>query len=115
MYLTIRLIYEHLINALFLTVVLEIFSLLLQREKNKILYILVIIINIFTNLSMNIVLYYIPFKYYYYCLILFEILVIIIEAIILNFVLKDFKKAFRISLINNLISWLGSYLVYYII
>ena len=80
-----------------------------------ILYLVLIITNIVTNLTMNYLLYYVSLANYNKVLILFEIGVVFIEAIVFNIVVKDYKKSLRISFINNIISWLGAYLIYYFI
>lgn len=42
-----------------------------------------------------------------------EIVVFLIEAFVYNIVIKNYKISFKISLINNIIGWLGAYFVCY--
>ena len=109
-------IYLHsMLTALLMTLCLETLSMVLQRVKKVKLYLVLIITNIVTNLTMNYLLYYVSLVNYNKVLILFEIGVVFIEALVFNIVVKDYKKSLRISFINNIISWLGAYLIYYFI
>lgn len=115
MFLISKLYINSMISALFMTLCLEILSMILQRVKNIKLYLVLIIANIVTNLTMNYCLYYVSHLNYNKILLIFEISVVFIEAFVFNIIVKDYKKSLRISFINNIISWLGAYLIYYFV
>lgn len=99
--------FEIIISCL-LTIVIEFIVLLILKAERNILF-LSIIINIITNASLNILLYFIKFpKYYVYVItvIILEILIVFIEAIYYYIFLKDFKKSFKYSIITNVSSYL---------
>lgn len=109
----IKIILSSLFLALLITIILELLAIIIQKIKNRKIYYLCIVVNLLTNPLMNILLNTIFYKYYYLALIILEIIVIIIESFVYNLVIKNYKVAFRIALINNIISWFGSYLIYY--
>ena len=105
----IKIILSSLFLALLITIILELLAIIIQKIKNRKIYYLCIVVNLLTNPLINTIFH----KYYYLALIILEIIVIIIESFVYNLVIKNYKVAFRIALINNIISWFGSYLIYY--
>ena len=104
-----------ILYALIITIVLELIGLFIQKQKNVKLYLLTIGINLISNTLMNICLYFIPSNYYNIVLLIFEVIVILIEAIIINILIKNKPKSLKISIVNNLISWFGSYIIFLIL
>ena len=100
MFLISKLYLYGILDALLMTLMLEVLSMVLQRIKNVKLYFVLIVTNIFTNVLMNFALYYIPRSYYNLVLVLFEISVVFIEGLIFNLLIKNYKKSFRISFIT---------------
>lgn len=102
-----------LLKALVLTITIEILALLIQREKTIKIYFLSIIINIFTNISFNFAIQVFPLNNYY--IIVLEIIIVIIEFLCYYVLIKDIKRAIRISFICNLLSYfIGVLLIPYI-
>lgn len=97
--------YPILIKYLMVTIVIEEIGLLIQREKNYKIYIACLIVNIITNISLNILLQYLSDNYYLFLVIL-EIVIFIIEAFVYYLVNKNIVKSIRLSLICNLLSLL---------
>lgn len=92
-----------LLRALIVTITIEIIFLFFQREKGIKIYLTCFIMNIFTNITMNILLQYFS-NNYYNLLIIFEILVFLIEGFIYAFIKKSIPKGLRISFISNVAS-----------
>ena len=89
--------------SLILTIVIELVILWLIKANKKIL-ITSIIINIITNLSLNIFLYYYYFDnitMYWITIIGLELLVFIIEGLTYYLVNKDIRLSFKYSLFAN--------------
>ncbi len=93
-----------LIYALLITVLSEELVLLIMNVKDSRLYLSLLIINIITNLSMNIILQYV--SNYYLWLYILEVCVFIIEGLVYLLITNDIKKAIIISLICNVCSYL---------
>lgn len=92
-------------KALIITILLEFFALLLQKEKRLKIYIVSFTMNIFTNLSLNLFIQTINLQFYDYIVFGLEVLIIFVESIGYYFVTKKKGEAFRISCICNLISY----------
>lgn len=98
-----------ILKALCLTLILELLSLVIQREKNYKIYLICVEVNLVTNLTMNILLT----KFWqYYSIILWvsEISVVFIEGAFYSFVYKKYLKGVKVAFICNLISFLIPYI-----
>ena len=93
-----------LIYALLITILSEELVLLIMNVKDSRLYLSLLIINIITNLSMNIILQFV--SNYYLWLYILEVCVFIIEGLVYYLITKDIKKAIIISLSCNLLSYI---------
>lgn len=93
-----------LIYALLITILSEELVLLIMNVKDSRLYLSLLIINIITNLSMNIILQFV--SNYYLWLYILEVCVFIIEGLVYLLITKDIKKAIIISLVCNVCSYL---------
>ena len=93
-----------LIYALLITILSEELVLLIMNVKDSRLYLSLLIINIITNLSMNIILQFV--SDYYLWLYILEVCVFIIEGLVYLLITKDIKKAIIISLVCNVCSYL---------
>ena len=107
-----------MLDALILTLIIELSILFILRFKDYKLYILSSIINIGTNLSLNYYLENTIFKtltIYVIVVIILEITVLFVEALLYMIYFKKFKKSFLISLLLNASSFLLGLLIYAII
>ena len=93
-----------LIYALLITILSEELVLLIMNVKDSRLYLSLLIINIITNLSMNIILQFV--SNYYLWLYILEVCVFIIEGLVYLLITNDIKKAIIISLVCNVCSYL---------
>lgn len=104
---------DNIIIPLIVTILSELLIVILFRFKRLNIYITVLGINIFTNLSLNLILRYISYDYYYIVLYLLEIFIFIIEGLVYYFITKDFRKSMMLSLLCNMFSYfLGLLIVY---
>ena len=104
-----------MLDALILTLIIELSILFILRFKDYKLYILSSIINIITNLSLNFYLENTIFKtltIYVIVVIILEITVLFIETLLYMIYFKKFKKSFLISLLLNASSFLLGLLIY---
>ncbi|MFA5037983.1 MAG: hypothetical protein WC479_12500 [Candidatus Izemoplasmatales bacterium] len=92
-------------KALLLTIVIEITVLFLMKEKNKKIYLASIIINIFTNISLNLIIPIIPANYYDIIVLGLEIVIVIIEFFLYLLLFKNPKQAIKISFFCNFFSY----------
>ncbi len=96
-------------EALILTLLIESLLLIILKFKDSKLYLISIIINSITNLSLN---YYLTntifnsLLVYSIIVIILEILIVFIEALTYMIYFKEFSKAFKISFILNTSSFL---------
>ncbi len=107
-----------MLDALILTLIIELSILFILRFKDYKLYILSSLINIGTNLSLNYYLENTIFKtltIYVIVVIILEITVLFVEALLYMIYFKKFKKSFLISLLLNASSFLLGLLIYAII
>jgi hypothetical protein len=93
-------------QALIITIVIELLMLFLQREKNYKIYLFSVLINVITNVSLNVGIQLVEPSYYYLVVTLSEAMIVLIEALAYFWICKDFKKSLRISLVCNLTSFL---------
>lgn len=96
--------------TLLITIFLEMNALIIQKETDLKIYILVILINMYTNPLMNYFLTFIPTTFYSLMLFIFEFIVIVIEAFLINIQKKNLIISLKISIINNSMSWLYPYI-----
>ena len=107
-----------MLDALILTLIIELSILFILRFKDYKLYILSSLINIGTNLSLNYYLENTIFKtltIYVIVVIILEITVLFVETLLYMIYFKKFKKSFIISLLLNASSFLLGLLIYAII
>lgn len=98
--------------TLVITTIIEITSLLLLRENKIKIIVTSIITNLVTNISLSIILQIVDSNNYYLYLIFFEVIIVIIEALIYFIMLKDIKRALKISLLCNIASYFfGEFLI----
>jgi len=93
-------------QALIATIIIELLMLLIQREKNYKIYLFSVLINVITNVSLNVGIQLVEPSYYYLAVTLSEAMIVLIEALSYFLICKDFKKSLRISLVCNLTSFL---------
>ncbi|HOH18276.1 MAG TPA: hypothetical protein PK087_03010 [Bacilli bacterium] len=98
-------IFETLLKALALTLVCELVVLMLFRCFKQ-LYLVAILINIFTNIGMNLLILWVNPIHYHVFVIFMEIIVILIEFLIYYLFIKKGKQALLISLAANFTSYL---------
>jgi hypothetical protein len=103
---SLKILIFFIVEALIITIILELLMLLVQREKNYRVYLFSILINIITNVSLNIGIQFVEPGYYYLVVTILEALIVLIEAASYFLIYKDFKKSLRISLVCNLTSFL---------
>ena len=107
-----------MLDALILTLIIELSILFILRFRDYKLYILSSLINIGTNLSLNYYLENTIFKtltIYVIVVIILEITVLFVETLLYMIYFKKFKKSFLISLLLNASSFLLGLLIYAII
>ncbi len=102
-----------ILKALILTIFLEEIMLFFLKEKKAIVYLIQLIMNIITNVSLNIYLIFgtYPGRYYNLIVIGLEIAIIIVEALIYNIKLKNFKISLKYAFFCNIFSYLVGILV----
>ncbi len=97
---------KNMLIALTITIISELFVLLVSKVKLKRLYLVSIVMNIITNLSFNYILKIIPERFddiIIYCL---EIVIVLIEMFGYFIFTKNIKKSFILSFCSNLFSYL---------
>ncbi len=99
-----------LLFALLPTIIIELAVLRFLRERRKKVLLGSVVMNILTNIPLNILAYYIlqdllP-------LLIFEVVVIILEALGYAILIRQWKQAFIYSFLCNSISFLTGLLVY---
>lgn len=99
----IKAFYPFLLKALLITIIVEELCLLCQKEKNYKMYIGCFLINMITNVSMNLALQYLGNNYYLW-LIIFEVIVVLVEMLGYFIINRNILKSLRISLICNVAS-----------
>lgn len=107
-----------MIEALLLTIIIELPLLKLFKEKDPKVYFLSLIMNIVTNLSLNGFLKVIDssnFIVYSIVVIILEIIVVFVEALGYMIIYKRFKKSFIVSLVLNLASGIIGTFIYSLI
>ncbi|MDE5565452.1 MAG: hypothetical protein K2I77_00550 [Anaeroplasmataceae bacterium] len=95
---------KSLLEPLILTVLIEWIILIILKEKRKLIFLVSFLLNIITNISLNICLLKINFAdiyIYFLCLILSEIAIFIIEGFGYFIFLKEKKKSIFYSLWCN--------------
>ena len=100
----------NILPYLILTIVSEELCLFIMKEKKVHIYIVCLVMNIFTNLSLNIILQFC--NNYYLFLFVLEVVVYLFEFFIYLLVSKEMKKSFIYSIILNFISLLFGFFIY---
>ena len=96
----------NLSKALLLTIVIELVVLLILNVKDKKTFLASVIINVFTNVSLNLIIQIIPATYYHIVVIGLEIIIVIVEYYFYYLLLRNAKQAIKIALFCNLASYL---------
>lgn len=99
-----------LLFALFPTIIIEMAVLLFLRERRKKVLLGSIVMNILTNVPLNILVYYVI--EYLLVLLMLEVVVIILETLGYAFLIRQWRQAFIYSFLCNAISFLTGLLVY---
>lgn len=94
-----------LLKPLVITIISEELGLVVLRKKSYKHYLLCFVMNVFTNITMNILLQYLSNNYYLWLLV-FEILVVVIEGLLYSILDKKIFVGIKTSLICNLISFI---------
>lgn len=97
-----------------LTVIIEFIALWFIGERKKGILSYSILINLITNVPLNIFLYFYNYKselMYWLIVLLLELLIFFIEAILYKIVIKNTKKSFMYSFICNSYSFLIGLLI----
>ena len=102
-----------IILALAITLAIEVNLFMLLDYKNLKLFILVTIINIISNVSMNLILLAVPYGIWYYTVLaIYEVGVVFLEAFFVTLLLKYiYTSALLFSLIANFSSFLIGLLI----
>lgn len=87
--------------ALLITLIIEGGISFLLLHKTKYAVVMVLLMNLVTNPIMNALLAHIELRRYLFYLVVLEILVVVIEGLLMNIVVKNGKKAFVASLVQN--------------
>lgn len=98
-----------LLEPLILTVLIEWIVLIILKEKKKHIFVVSLLLNIITNVSLNICLLKINFAdiyIYFICLILSEFAIFILEGLGYYLFLKEKKKSICYSLLCNTTSFI---------
>lgn len=99
-----------LLGPLLLTILLEASILVLWKEKKKGVLICSLLINVVTNVSLNLFVYFFPFSsvwVYIAWIVLLELVIVLVEALAYEIVLRDVKKSLVYSISCNV----GSFLI----
>ena len=102
-----------IILALAITLAIEVNLYMILDYKNLKLFIVVSIINIITNSSMNLILLTTRNDFYYYLILsIFEVSVVFLEALVVTIILKyKYASSLLFSLIANVSSFLMGLLI----
>lgn len=95
-----------ILKALIITIIIELLMLFVLGEKNYKIFLLSILINIITNISLNIGIQFINPQYFYVLVGILEVVIAFIEAAGYNLIYKDYKKSLRVSCLCNAASYL---------
>ncbi|MFA6628018.1 MAG: hypothetical protein WCQ80_00365 [Bacilli bacterium] len=98
-----------LFYALFITLLLEGAILILFKIRTHSIWITFLLVNSITNLSMNILLK--NLHPYLVWLLVLEVIIIGMEGIVYTWTMKSISKGFVISLVCNVTSLLGGYVI----
>ncbi|QWB95939.1 hypothetical protein KHQ89_00220 [Mycoplasmatota bacterium] len=101
--------------ALIITIIVESIVIKIFRKYGRKIVLLSVAMNTVTNLTMNLLLVLVFYNEYTKYLILFELLVILIEAVIYNLLIKDFNQSIKLSAACNVASFAAGRILYYTI
>lgn len=96
----------HLLYPLISTIIIESLVLIVLRERSWKVLAMSVIINILTNVPLNLYVWFCITSLSVQQFVLFESIVVIIEFILYYFMVRDVKKAFVYSFLCNLVSCL---------
>ena len=105
MFVTIDIV-RYLGIPLLITLVVEGIVVYSLSNKNRKLTSLFILANLITNPIMNLVSIQIPYYLQHQSLLLLELTIVIVETIVLCLIVKSLPKAFLISILANLFSYM---------
>lgn len=97
-----------IVIALMVTLAIEVNIFIFLKRDNIFLWLVASIMNVFLNVGMNVLLYFMPTTFWYwFVLCLYEISTLIIEGLIVFWIFKyKFFKCLLVSLIANTASFL---------
>ena len=98
-----------LILALVPTILIELVVLLLLRERRKRVLVSSVVVNVLTNVPLNLYIYYVSNSIS--ALLLGEVIVVLVEALWYYVFIKDLSRSFIYSILCNAISFLTGLLV----
>ena len=98
-----------LILALIPTILIELAVLLLLRERRKRVLASSVVVNVLTNVPLNLYIYYVSNSIS--ALLLGEVIVVLVEALWYYVFIKDMSRSFTYSILCNAISFLIGLLV----
>jgi len=99
---------ERLLVAVIMTITVESMVILVYKNRTLKLFLSSMIINLFTNLSMNFLLmrYFFEPSIYPNALLILELLVVCIESFVYYLMTRNIKTSILLSLIANLLSFI---------
>jgi hypothetical protein len=98
-----------LLLALVPTILIELAVLLLLRERRKRVLASSVVVNVLTNVPLNLYIYYVSNSLL--ALLLGEVIVVLVEALWYYVFIKDLSRSFIYSILCNAISFLTGLLV----
>ncbi|HQA20118.1 MAG TPA: hypothetical protein PLT15_04855 [Bacilli bacterium] len=102
-----------LLKPLVYTILLELLTLVFLKQQNFKIYGICLLINIITNVIINIMLQEVA-KYYYLLLMILEIIIVFIESTGYYIIKKDYFETFRVLFFCHFISFLIGSLINYL-
>lgn len=99
----------YILPYLILTIISEELCLFVMKEKKICIYIICFVLNVFTNLSLNIILQFC--SNYYFFLFILEVFVYLFEFLIYLLFTNNAKKSFIYTLVLNTVSLLLGFIV----
>lgn len=112
-----RIIIKDFLLPLLVTIILELLMLYWLKEKHKKIFILSILMNAFTNISLNLFIFVFSFKspiQYFLMVFLIELGIWIFEGIMYHQFLHDVKKSVKYSFFCNGFSFLMGYIMQFL-
>lgn len=98
-------LWTSLLTPLLITLCVEFIVIYMISKTDKLkLSLCSIPLNLFTNISMNLLLYLFFTEYYWIALVTFEILIVFTEALYYRLITKNYKISLMISIAANVVS-----------